>query len=245
MSRGAPLPIAASWPLVLVVSVAVVLLSVTVPFALCRAGSSIVPQGQRDGTTLRSPQRVRRTSVTDSHLSSAANGICAALLRMCRFHASIGHAWTVLGQQASSVFTLLESQPASRGQSRLMSCRLERLTVGQGRKWVVWPPAFAATVRRPGATASAAQTGAVKHEELRRIADLLERRNRLDDEIAARVGRPTTQATSRSGSLLRSSMSSSINQPPRPSGTATSAPVHFSGVRSTLIGTCSERASST
>jgi uncharacterized protein YdcH (DUF465 family) len=32
----------------------------------------------------------------------------------------------------------------------------------------------------------------VKHEELRRIADLLERRNRLDDEIAARVGRPTT-----------------------------------------------------
>ena len=57
---------------------------------------------------------------------------------------------------------------------------------------MVWPPAFAATVRRSAATASAAQTGPVKHEGLRRIADLLERRNRLDDEIAARVGRPTT-----------------------------------------------------
>ena len=32
----------------------------------------------------------------------------------------------------------------------------------------------------------------MKHEELRRIADLLERRNRLDSEIAARIGRPMT-----------------------------------------------------
>jgi hypothetical protein len=32
----------------------------------------------------------------------------------------------------------------------------------------------------------------VKDEELRRIADLLEKRNRLDSEIAARIGRPMT-----------------------------------------------------
>ncbi len=57
---------------------------------------------------------------------------------------------------------------------------------------MVRPPAAAATVRRSGATASAAQTGPVKDEELRRIADLLEKRNRLDSEIAARIGRPMT-----------------------------------------------------
>jgi hypothetical protein len=43
-----------------------------------------------------------------------------------------------------------------------------------------------------GPTGSAAQTGQVKHEELRRIADLLDKRNRIDGEIAARVGRPMT-----------------------------------------------------
>lgn len=38
----------------------------------------------------------------------------------------------------------------------------------------------------------AAQTGPVKLEELRRIADLLRERNRIDGEIAAHIGRPMT-----------------------------------------------------
>jgi hypothetical protein len=42
------------------------------------------------------------------------------------------------------------------------------------------------------ASASAAQTGLVEHEALRRIADLLGERNRIDGEIAALIQRPMT-----------------------------------------------------